>query len=63
MAGFDIYSALDKLGVTIGNRGFAVLRSAGVATFYRVDLLTGAAWSEGTFKNADVVDVAVPLDQ
>jgi hypothetical protein len=63
LAGFDVYSVLDKDDVAIANRGFAVLRSGGVASFYEMNLLTGASRSEGMFRDADVVDIAVPLDQ
>jgi hypothetical protein len=62
-AGFDVYSVLDKNGVAVANRGFAVLRSAGAASFYELNLLTGAARLEGSFRDADVIDIAVPLDQ
>jgi hypothetical protein len=63
LAGFDVYSVLDRNDATVANRGFAVLRSAGVPSFYEVDLLTGAARLEGAFRGADVVDIAIPLDQ
>lgn len=60
-AGFDIYTSL-RNGAAVANRGFAALSSAGVAGFYRVNLLTGKATLIGTF-DASVVDVAIPLDQ
>jgi hypothetical protein len=63
IAGFDVYSVLDRMDATAANRGFAVLRTGGMPSFYEIDLLTGAARLEGAFRGADVVDIAVPLDQ
>lgn len=60
-AGFDIYTSL-RSGVAVGNRGFAVLSTAGAPGLYRVNLLTGKATLIGTF-DTSVVDLAIPLDQ
>lgn len=61
MAGFDIYSDL-RGGITQRNEGFAVLNVAGIAAFYKVNLLTGDTSFAGKIKHA-VVDIAVPLSQ
>ncbi|UUN25341.1 DUF4394 domain-containing protein [Streptomyces sp. FIT100] len=59
-AGFDIYYSA-KNG---SNRGFAVLQVNGASGFYEINLLTGRATSEGAFPAAaQVVDIAVPLNQ
>ncbi|MGH8186147.1 MAG: DUF4394 domain-containing protein, partial [Steroidobacteraceae bacterium] len=60
-SGFDIHSVLSR-GVTIANRGYAVLNVNGEYCFYRINLLTGAATYAGSFKDV-VVDIAIPLDQ
>jgi hypothetical protein len=62
LAGFDVYSGLDRKGVAESNRGFAVLDVGGVSGFYRIQLLTGKATPIGTV-GVPLVDVAVPLDQ
>jgi Domain of unknown function (DUF4394) len=61
-AGFDIYSVLWN-GVTVANRGYAVLNVNGEYCFYRINLLTGAATYVGSFKDDVVVDIAIPLNQ
>ncbi|MFC0679353.1 DUF4394 domain-containing protein [Lysobacter korlensis] len=62
--GFDVYSKI-RNGVTVGNRGYAALRSSGGATrFYKVNLLTGKASSLGAFAGENTpVDIAIPLNQ
>jgi hypothetical protein len=60
-AGFDIYSTLER-GVTIANRGLAVLNVNGEYCLYRINVLTGAATYVGSFKG-EVVDIAIPLNQ
>ncbi len=60
-AGFDIYSFVYQ-GRTYANRALAVLNVAGETCLYRVDLLTGNASYAGSF-SANVVDVAIPLNQ
>ena len=59
--GVDIYSTLVD-GVTVSNVAYASLAVGGVPSFYKVDLLTGAATSLGTFRRP-VVDIAIPLNQ
>lgn len=59
-AGFDIYSRVNN-GVTVQNCAFATLMT-GTPSFYRINLLTGAATRLGSF-NAFVVDIAIPLNQ
>ena len=61
VAGFDIYSKLQK-GVTQSNRAFAAWSVGGIPAFYRINLLTGNAEFIGTFRQP-VVDIAVPLSQ
>ncbi len=60
VAGFDIVSTV-RDGVTVGNQGWATLRTSdtGKAALYRVDLLSGSASKVGTFRTADVADLAV----
>jgi hypothetical protein len=60
--GFDVYSRLGDDGQTLDNRGFAVLLVDGVASFHRVDLLTGRASRIGVLGD-EVTDIALPLDQ
>jgi hypothetical protein len=60
-AGFDIYSQLSN-GVTTTNVPFAALMTSGQYRFYFINVTTGAATSLGTF-NANVVDIAIPLNQ
>ena len=63
VAGFDIYSRTG-LGTTRGNRGFATISVLGRHSFYQVDLLTGSLSRIGSFRPAaQVVDIAIPLDQ
>jgi Domain of unknown function (DUF4394) len=62
VVGFDIYSWLDRGGITASNRGYAVINSAYGSGFYRVSLLTGKANFVGPFRQT-VVDIAVPLNQ
>ena len=59
--GFDIYSTLVD-GVTVSNVAYASLAVGGVSSFYKVDLLTGAATSLGALRRP-VVDIAIPLNQ
>lgn len=54
--GFDV-SSMRRDGVTVRNAGFATMTVEGTPGFYRIDLLTGAAFRIGTL-GADVVDVA-----
>ena len=61
-AGFDIYSRLDKSGMTVQNCAFATLSTAGTPNFYRLNPLTGAVTRVGNF-GAFVVDIAIPLNQ
>ncbi len=60
VAGFDIVSTV-RDGVTVGNAGWATLRTSdtGKAALYRVDLLSGSASKVGTFRTADVADLAI----
>jgi hypothetical protein len=62
IAGFDVYSRLEKNGAAGANWGFGLLDVAGTRGFYRIDLLTGRALSLGTPGTA-LVDIALPLDQ
>lgn len=59
-AGFDIYSRLNN-GLTVENCAFATL-TTGTPSFYRINLLTGAATRVGGY-DAFVVDIALPLDK
>ncbi|WP_327033547.1 DUF4394 domain-containing protein [Micromonospora ureilytica] len=61
-AGFDIYSTLrdDK---TVYNKGFAVLQVNDRSKVYKIDMLTGDAEKQGSFRDYFVVDLALPLDQ
>lgn len=59
-AGFDIYSRLSN-GVTVQNCAFATLMTD-TPSFYRINLLTGAATRIGGF-NVFVLDIAIPLNQ
>lgn len=59
--GFDVYSTL-RDGVTIRNAGFAAIPVDGATSFYRVDLLTGAAVRIGAL-GLNVVDIAAPPEQ
>jgi hypothetical protein len=63
VAGFDI-STRTAFGTTQGNRGFAAVSVLGRSSFYQVSLLTGRASRIGSFRpGAQVVDIAIPLDQ
>jgi Domain of unknown function (DUF4394) len=62
-AGFDIYSRTSG-GTTQGNQGFATVSVLGRYSLYKVSLLTGATSRIGSFRPAaQVVDIAIPLDQ
>lgn len=60
VAGFDIVSTL-SVGRTVENTGFASLRpsSGGLATLYRVDLLSGKFTKVAKF-DKDIADIAIP---
>jgi len=58
--GFDIHSRLAAGSASV-NVGFASMSVAGVAGFYRIDLLTGRATLLGT-PPSGLVDIAVQLD-
>lgn len=58
--GFDIHSR-KTAGMATANVGFASMNVAGVAQFYRVDLLTGRASLIGALAQP-LVDIAVTLD-
>ncbi len=64
--GFDIYTEMrDDRSIddrAINNSGFASLVVAGVAGFYRINLLTGEAFFIDDFSDA-VIDIAIPLNQ
>lgn len=62
--GFDIFSNVRK-GVTVEIQALASLTSAnGFISLYSINLPTGKATLQGTFRNWDkVVDIAIPLDQ
>lgn len=61
VAGFDIVSTLSGTR-TVENTGFATIRpsSGGLATLYRVDLLSGDFTKVAKF-NKDIADIAIPL--
>ena len=59
----DIYSEV-RDGSTVSNSAFAALSGASGSSFYRVDLLTGAASRTGDFAARNrVVGVAFPQNQ
>jgi len=63
VAGFDIYSRT-KDGKTVEVQGFAVLQIDGESKGFRVDLLNGDVRKlRGFPKSAQVVDLALPLNQ
>lgn len=59
-AGFDIYASLRK-GKAVENSGFATIGVGGKYSLYSINLLTGQADAEGSFKSA-VTDIAIQLD-
>lgn len=61
IAGFDIFSRVNRDGDTVENRGFASLFVDGKYRFYRINLLTGDARFVGRF-DKNVVDIAISLD-
>ncbi|MGH8727378.1 MAG: DUF4394 domain-containing protein [Burkholderiales bacterium] len=61
IAGFDIFSKVNRGGDSVDNRGFASLFVDGKYRFYRINLLTGKASFVGKF-DKNVVDIAVTLD-
>ncbi|WBB69148.1 DUF4394 domain-containing protein [Micromonospora sp. WMMD812] len=61
-AGFDIYSKI-RDDRTVDNKGFAVLQVGSRSNVYKIDLLTGEADKQGSFRDFKVVDLALPLDQ
>lgn len=60
VAGFDIVSEISGTR-SVGNTGFASIRpsSGGLATLYRVDLLSGKFTKVAKF-NKDIADIAIP---
>jgi Domain of unknown function (DUF4394) len=61
-AGFDISSKL-RDDRTVDNRGFAVLQVDSRSRVYKINLLTGEADLQGSFRELKVVDLALPLDR
>ena len=62
-AGLDIYSTLSG-GATQKNQAFATFSKGGTSRLYTVSLLTGDTTMVGRFPaSADVVDLAIRLDQ
>ena len=60
-AGFDIYSTVRK-DKTVALQAFATVGVGGSYALYEVDLLTGSADKQGSFKTP-VTDIAIPLGQ
>lgn len=60
-AGFDVYSYVQG-GASAVNRAFGAFKVGNTTSLYRISLLTGKAALAGRFR-ADVVDIAVPLNQ
>jgi hypothetical protein len=62
-AGFDIYSVV-RDGKAVDATGFATLTVGDRTTMYRISLITGRADKLGAFpRNAQVTDLALPLEQ
>ena len=62
-AGFDIYSEING-GTTVDVQGFATLAVNGTYRLYEINILTGKATDRGGyFRNIEVFDLALPLDQ
>jgi hypothetical protein len=61
-AGFDISSKL-RDDRTVDNQGFAVLQVDSRSRVYKINLLTGEADQQGSFRELKVVDLALPLDR
>jgi hypothetical protein len=60
-AGFDIYSTVRK-DKAVALTAFATIGVAGTYALYEIDLLTGSADKQGSFKTP-VTDIAIPLGQ